>query len=127
MSIKRAILSAVTIWILGVGVYTASYFIEIISDPELQANLVLATFLLPIAVLGAHIYYKNGLKTNGLRLGVAMFFIAMILDALFTVPLLIIPYGGDHFTFFTAPEFWLIAVEYIGTITLYWRIKIRER
>ena len=34
----------------------------------------------------------------------------IILDVLFTLPVFIMPYGGNDISFFTDPGFWLIAV-----------------
>ncbi len=124
MHIKRAILAAVLVWVLGVSVYTASYFFHFLEDPELQANLMLTLAVIPGALLGAFMYYKGGLETHGLRLGGFMFGMAMILDAIITVPLFIIPLGGTHLSFFTDPGFWLIALLYIGVVVLYWKLKV---
>jgi hypothetical protein len=123
INIKRALISAAIVWTLGVTAFVASYFFPVMSDPDLQANWVLSIALIPSAALGAHIYYRKGYKTNGFVLGTCMFLVAMILDALFTVPIFIIPQGGNHITFFTDPGFWLIAIEYVSVIAVYWQIK----
>ena len=125
MNIKRALLSAVIVWILGVSVYSGSFFFELMEDPELQANILLTLTVIPIAVFGAYFYYRKGHKTNGFKLGIAMFITAMVLDALITVPLFIIPLGGSHLTFFADPGFWLIGVEYILAIWFYWRFSVQ--
>jgi hypothetical protein len=52
-----------------------------------------------------------------------MFLGAMILDACITVPVFIIPNGGDYLSFFGDPGFWLIAVEYISIVAAYWQIE----
>lgn len=124
MHIKRALLAAVLVWILGVGVYISSYFFHFLEDAELQANLMLTLAVIPGALLGAFIYYKSGQKTHGLKLGGFMFATAMILDAIITVPLFILPLGGTHLSFFTDPGFWLIAFLYIGVVALYWKLKV---
>ena len=127
MNIKRAMLSAVIVWTLGVSVYVGSFFIVLMEDPDLQANLVLTLVVIPIAIFGAYFYYRKRDKTNGFKLGVFMFIIAMILDALITVPMFIIPEGGSHITFFTDPGFWLIAVEYILAVGIYWRLSVSRQ
>lgn len=122
-NIQRAIISASLVWILGVTAFAASYIVPVMSDPDLQANWVLSIVLIPSAVLGARIYYRKGRKTNGFVLGASMFLVAMILDALITVPVFIMPYGGNHISFFTDPGFWLIAVEYVSIVAIYWQIE----
>ncbi|MEX0288764.1 MAG: DUF5367 family protein [Flavobacteriaceae bacterium] len=121
--IKSVLVSAVIVWALGVSTFVASYFVPVLSDPDLQANWVLSLALIPSASLGAHIYYRKGHNTNGFVLGVSMFLVAILLDALITVPVLIMPYGGNHLSFFTDPGFWLIAVEYISVVAAYWQIE----
>lgn len=112
-------ISAVIVWTIGVTAFVGSYFVPVMSDPDLQANWVLSLVLIPAAALGAHLYYRKGHPTNGFVLGIAMFLVAMILDALITVPVFIMPYGGNHLTFFTDTGFWLIAIEYISVVAAY--------
>ena len=111
MNIKQAIISATIIWTLGVSAYVVSYFFRWMENPELQANLVLTLALIPSAMLGTHLYYRKRKNINGFKLGAFMFIIAMILDAALTVPLLVIPNGGSHLSFFLDPGFWMIAAE----------------
>lgn len=124
MNIKRAMLSAIIVWTSGVSAFVGSYLINWMENPELQANLVLTIALIPSAILGAFLFYKKRENTNGFKLGISMFIVSMILDAALTVPLLVIPAGGSHLSFFTDPGFWLIAVEYILVVGLYWRLKV---
>ena len=123
IQIKSIFISAVIVWTIGVTAFVASYFVPLMSDADLQANWVLSLTLIPSAALGAHIYYRNGHKTNGFVLGASMFLVTMILDALITVPVFIVPYGGDHISFFTNLGFWLIAVEYVSVVAAYWQIE----
>lgn len=123
MNIKHVIISAVIVWAIGVAAFVASYFAPFMSDPDLQANWVLSLVLLPATLLGVHIYYRRGHSTNGFKLGATMFFVTVILDACITVPVFIMPYGGNHITFFTDPGFWLIAVEYISLVVAYWQLE----
>ena len=120
---KDVIISAVIVWALGVSAFVASYFVPLMSDPDLQANWVLSLVLIPSAMLGTHIYYRKGHKTNGFALGASMFLVTMVLDALITVPVFIMPYGGDHISFFSDLGFWLLAVEYISVVAAYWQIE----
>lgn len=124
MSKIRAIIVGGFIWILGSSFYAASYLFPFLENQELQANLVLALAIIPNAWLGAHIYYK-GANIHGLIFGIIAVLTAILLDAIITVPYIIIPQGGSYQDFFSAPAFWLIAFEYLMVIILYWRIKVR--
>ncbi|NER17791.1 DUF5367 family protein [Spongiivirga citrea] len=123
INIKGVVISGSIAWVLAVMAFVASYFVPILSDPDLQANWVLSVAIIPSACIGAYLYYQKGHKTNGFILGVAMFLVAMMLDALITVPFLIIPSGSDYISFFTDLGFWLIALEYVSVVVLYWHFK----
>ncbi len=123
LNIKRATISAIIVWTLGVTAFVGSYLVPIMEDPEAQANWVLSLAIIPAAAFGAYLYYRKGQQTIGLVLGTYMFLITMILDASITVPVFILPYGGTHLTFFGDPGFWLIAIEYISVVTGYWLIR----
>ena len=50
---------------------------------------------------------------------------AVLLDIVITVPLLIMPNGGNYYDFFIDLGFWLIAVEIIFTANLYYFLKVK--
>ncbi len=120
LNMKRALLSSLVVYIIGITAFVSSYFVTISDDADLQANYALMIVILPAALIGAHLYYREGFDTNGFILGAVMFLGAMILDAIITVPLFIIPNGGDYFSFFGEPGFWLIAIEYLSVVVAYW-------
>jgi len=126
MKTIRAILVGCLIWILGSSFYTASYFIPILDNLELQANLVLAITIIPNAWLGAHIFYRKGAEMHGLKLGTLVATTAIILDAIITVPFLILPQGGNYRDFFGAPAFWLIALEIVLIILSYYHFRVKQ-
>lgn len=107
------------IWVLGVSIYALSYSIPLIEDAELQANCSLSLAVLPIVWFGTGWYFKKDSTTKGFFVGLAFFGIAAFLDALFTVPLLVLPVGGSYQAFFTAPGFWVIAAEFVLVASVY--------
>ena len=123
MNFKSVIFSAIIVWSIGIIGYVASYFVPVMADPDLQANWAVSLVLIPAALIGAHIYYRKGYKTNGFKLGVAMFGVAFFLDILITVPFFVMPYGGNYTTFFSDIGFWLIAIEYVSVVAAYWQIE----
>ncbi len=122
LNVKRAAISSVMVYLVGIAAFVGSYYFPVLEDPHVQANWVLSLALIPAALLGAYCYYRSGEQTNGWLLGAAMFLVAMALDAIITVPLFIIPNGGSHLSFFTDPGFWLIAVEYLSVVAAYRQI-----
>ena len=116
---KSAVISAIIIQVIGVTAFVCSYFVPVLPNPDAQANWVLSLAIIPAAILGAHLYYRKGHQTSGLLLGLFMFLMAAVLDALLTVPLLVVPNGGSYAAFYSDPHFWLIAVEYVGVVAAY--------
>ena len=121
MKTIKAIIIAVIIWVVGVSFFTLSYYLPILEDLELQANLTLAIILIPTVWLGTHLYYQWSGYVHGLKVGAIVVPTLILLDAALTVPYFIIPYGGSYQEFFGAPSFWLIALECLLVIYLYWR------
>ena len=120
----RAIGIGVVIWIIGVSLYTFSFYIPILENPELQANIFLSIGVVPLVWFGSKLYYRKNNTTKGYWLGLVFFLIAAVLDALVTVPLFIEPYGGSYYSFFTAMGFWLIGMEFVITATCYWYVEV---
>jgi len=127
MKTKRAILLGIAIWIIAILFYSISYYVPILEDADNQANIVLFVVVMPLVWLGASYYYKKGSKTHGFIVGQTMLLTAVTLDALITVPLFIIPNGGNHYSFFTSLGFWIIAFEFLLVSALYWYIRIYPR
>ncbi|SNY92354.1 DUF5367 family protein [Flagellimonas pacifica] len=124
MKTVRAIGIGVLIWILGVSTYVLSFYLPIMDDRDQQANAVLFAVVIPLVWTGAGLYYKNGHAVHGWQLGQILFLTSVTLDALITVPFLIIPNGGSYYAFFTDLGFWLIALEFMVVAALYWYIKV---
>lgn len=127
MKTIRAILIGIVIWFLAVGAFTLSFFIPWLDDVELQANLFVGLALIPLTWYGAQYYYLVEQKTPGLKVGLVMLLIGVILDATVTVPFLVIPAGGSYYQFFTDLSFWIIAAEYLLVVSLYHVIKVKTR
>ena len=124
MKTKRAILIGIALWFLAVCAFTLSFYIPLMEDYELQANLFVGLSLIPLTWTGAHLYYRAEQKSAGIKVGLAMLLTGVILDATVTVPFLVIPAGGSYYQFFTDISFWIIAIVYLSVVSLYYKIKI---
>jgi uncharacterized membrane protein len=122
---KRTLIAGCIAYVIGVAAFLTSFSFPVMSNVELQANLVLAIAIIPASIIGARFYYRKIKETHGLLLGIGMFLVVMALDAAITVPVFVIPAGGDHLSFFTDPGFWVIAVIYILSVTIYSKFKKR--
>lgn len=119
MNYKRAIKTGVILWVLGVFSFLLGSYLPLLNDPELMANLTLALAFVPLAWFGARYYYKDGERTPGYQLAILLVSIAALLDAIFTVPVFLMPLGVSHAAFFGAVGFWLLVAEYAGIVILY--------
>lgn len=124
MKIKRTILPGISIWIIAVLCYSISFYVPILEDLELQANIVLFLVVIPLVWMACAYYYKSQDKTHGFKVGTILLLISIGLDVLITVPLFVIPNGGSHYSFFTDPGFWIIAFEFLIVASLYWYSRI---
>ncbi|NQZ75272.1 MAG: DUF5367 family protein [Ekhidna sp.] len=124
LNVKHAAISSAVVYVLAILAFVGSFLVPILDDPTLQANMALMIAMVPSAYLGAHLYYRRGHTTGGYTLGFVMFLGAIILDAIITVPVFVIPNGGNHLSFFGDPGFWLIGFEYITVVTAYWHFKV---
>lgn len=124
LNLKHVVLSALVVYVLGILAFVGSYFVPIMEDPDLQANIVLIVAIIPAAYFGAFLYYRRGNSTHGFVLGSVLFSSAIVLDATITVPVFIIPNGGNHLTFFGDPGFWLIGFVYVAVVAAYWKLKM---
>lgn len=124
MKIKRAIVLGIVIWSIGILLYSLSYYVPILENQETQANLVLFVAVMPLVWLGSRLYYKKDNQTHGYLVGQTLLLTAVVLDALITVPLFVIPKGGSHNSFFTGLGFWIIAIEFLVVATLYWYARV---
>ena len=117
LNLTRACKAALIAWTLGVASFVAGYLVPS-SDPDLVANTVLFCAVPLVATVGARFYYQQA-ESKGLFLGLFMFAVAGSLDAVITVPLLIMPAGGSYTTFYGDPGFWIIGIEYVAAVALY--------
>ena len=89
-----------------------------------QSNIVLFVVVMPLVWIGSSFYYKKDKTTHGYKVGQTFLLTSVALDALITVPFFMIPNGINHYQFFTSLGFWLIALEFIMIVVLYYYIRV---
>jgi hypothetical protein len=127
MNSIRAILTGALVWVCIFMTFTVFDNIPILKGSLNTQATIVAILVILFAAFGASIYYKNGIKDNGLIVGIIMALSALVLDALITVPLIEIPNGNTYEGFFTYPLLWLIVVVNITTVYMYWRLIVDKR
>jgi len=105
-----SVVCAVLVWILGVCAYLLSFYVPLLENLDLQANLVLALALIPSTCLGTYLFYRKSYMKPFL-LALVFIVVITIMDASITVPVFLIPHGGSYSEFFGDPKFYLIALE----------------
>ena len=117
LDLTRASKAAGIAWTLGVASFVSAFILPT-SNPDLVANTVLFCAVPLVATVGARFYYADA-AAKGVVLGLFMFTVAGSLDAVITVPLLIMPAGGTYQSFYGDPGFWIIGIEYVAAVALY--------
>lgn len=127
MKTIRALAIGTLVWVFGVTAFTTLYELPLMENRYTQANIGLALIVPFLVWFGSQMYYHKVRTTHGIKLGILMLLASATLDALITVPLLIIPFGGSYSSFFGALDFWLIAFEFLLVSIMYWYIKVRPQ
>jgi len=122
----RAISTGALVWLFIVITFVILGYVPMLKDSLDRQAIVVSIFIVPFAVYGASVYYRNGSKENGLIIGIVMAATALLLDAIVTVPLIEIPKGGSYQGFYTYPLLWLLVAVNIATVYFYWRLKIQR-
>jgi len=55
----RIIAIGIIIWIIGVSIYTLSFYIPILKDSEFQANILLSLGMLLVVWFGTKLFYRK--------------------------------------------------------------------
>ena len=119
----RAISVGALVWVFVFSTFTVLSYVPDMQDNMDKQALILAVLLIPFAMFGAFVYYKNGNQGHGLKVGIIMVTTAFALDALITVPLIEIPNGRGYLSFFTYPLLYLLATVNVLSVYCYWRLK----
>lgn len=122
----RAISVGTMVWAFIFITFAVLGFVPTIKASLNLQVLVVGILIVPYAIFGASIFYKNGNKENGMTVGVIMSLTALILDGLITVPLVEIPKGGSYQSFYSFPLLWLLVTINIATVYFYWKLKIKR-
>lgn len=120
----RAILAGALVWVFVFTSFVILGFLPIIKDSQNLQALLVCVFIIPFTIFVASIYYKNGNNNNGFVVGLKMVVTALILDALITVPFVVIPDGGSYCSFFTYPLLWVLVIVNLSTVYFYWKLKV---
>lgn len=124
MNHLRAILSGIIVWFFMVISFSIIEHIPIIKDSLNLQSIIVIVLIVFYAWIGAAFYYKKGNKTFGLAIGIIISAVALSLDLILFVPLVEIPKGNTYQDFFSNPLLYILSVENVLTVFLYWKLKI---
>lgn len=122
----RAIFIGAMVWVLIFISFALLGFVPSIKDSLYLQTLTVGILIVPFAIFGAFIFYKNGNKENGMIIGFIMALTALLLDALITVPFIEIPKGGSYQSFYSFPLLWVLVIINITTVYFFWKLKIKR-
>ena len=127
MTHLRAFLAGIIVWMLIFFSFTIMGFLpELSNSPDLQNGLILL-LIIPFVILANWFYYKKGNSLHGAYLGLIIIFCCLVLDAVITLPFIIIPEGGSYYDFYTDHGLVIMGLEIVVVSYLYWRMKIKSK
>jgi len=119
MKFGRALAVGILIWVLIFVEWSILIFLPVVKDSLTMQYIIHYIVLIVWALIGAHLYYKSKDKINGFVLGFVFLIIGIILDAIITMPLFIIPQGRGYADFFLDFMMWIGYIELIIVVWLY--------
>lgn len=125
LNLKRAISIGALLWLIIFIEWSIIVMTPVLKDLKFWQYVIHFFILIPIVCFGASYYYKNKNNTNGFLLGLVMMLTAAILDAVITVPLLVIPQGGSYIDFFFSVHGVFFSLEFIAISGIFWCKKIK--
>ena len=123
----RSVFSGAIVWTMIFTTFALLGFIPVVKSlPHLQSAIV-AGLLLGYSYIGISFYYKKGSSANSLIVGLIMSCTALTLDALITVPFVVIPGNGSYMSFYTNPILWIYVMENMAVVFAYWYLKVKPK
>lgn len=120
MEYKRATIIGALYWLL---VFIEIVFIfYIFNESYFMRYLSLYLIIFPTAIFCAWLYYRKNDKTNGFLVGVYMFGIHIILDAIIKIPSVPI----FNYNYFISVEFWIGSLESILIVGFYYLFVVKK-
>lgn len=126
MKVSRAVLSGVMIWLQIFTLFTAISFIPVLKESSYIQSIVIFAIVIPIVISGVWFYYRKEKSAKALHLALIIILTSLVLDAIITVPFIIIPEGGNYLSFFTDPNLLLLALEIVMISFAYYKFQIRK-
>lgn len=128
MKLLKASLLGLLLWFSIFLLFTVFSFIPSLKAATIIQYVILYIYIVPIVYLIGRYYYKAKINFNAWLFGIILVVTGLFLDAIITVPLVIIPEGGSYIAFFTDPFLWILIAEVIGlSIVFYKRFKPYEK
>ena len=125
MKTTKIILFGTLAWFLIFSLFAVLNLIPVTAQSETLQGVIVGIGVVPFGIFGAWLYYRKN-EGHGLKVGALMLLVAMVLDALITVPLIEMPlHGRNHLDFFTYPLLWILVTENILVIYAYWAFKVK--
>lgn len=125
MNTLRALLVGAALWAMIFIEWSILMFTPGVAEMEWMQFTIFYLLLIPISLFGAWLFYKKESSMNGFLAGLLMLVAGIVLDAIITLPLFIIPQGGSYLEFYTAPLMLIGFVEMILVVGLYWMKKVK--
>ncbi len=122
----RAVLSGIILWIMIFSLYTLISFIPLFRQSIILQNSIVFIGVIIFVYFSVLFYFRKGKKISGLMLAILMIITALGLDALVTVPMVMIPQGIGYKIFYATPFLWLMVAEILMFTVLFSQLKANQ-
>ncbi len=112
-------------WVMVFVVFIALIYFPLTQNSLLLQNLFLLLTVAISTFISATLYYKNGAVGHGLAVGAVHIALPLLMDALVTVPFILIPYGSSYDEFYTNPILLPVIAEVVLITYAYWQSKVK--
>ena len=126
MNTKRVLLVGAMLWAVAFTSFMILSMIPEMAESENLQALIVGIVLVPATTFGAALYFKRSKPLNGMFVGATMVTVALFLDAIITVPFVMIPMGVGYGGFYSNPVLWALVLENILIVYIYWATRIKH-
>lgn len=123
MKLVHILKAALIVWSL---VFTTFMILDLAKLKGTQQNLIAGILTILYAYVAATWYYKKGDTSHGIIIGLLMTPIILILDAIITIPFIMMPVNIGYADFYTDYMLWVLVAENILVSYLYWQFKVKR-
>jgi len=122
----RPLLAGTIVWSLIFSSFLLMSILPEFQESKNLQNITILILIVPFVILANRFYYRDNNQLNGFYLGFLIIICCLVLDALITLPLVILPEGGSYSEFYTDPGLIIMGAEILLVSYFYFFFRYRK-